>query len=575
LRAESDADGVETPFGGPVRIVLLEDRPEDVELSRQGLEASWDVVDNEEAFVAALRRRPDIILADYTLPAFDALMAITRLKESELDIPMIVLSGSVGEEKAVRALRAGAADYLLKDRLGRLVPAIIRALAERKLVQEHRAYMHALEHQALHDTLTGLPNRALFLDRLRRGLVAARRDRARVSMLLLGINRFRELNDSLGHTAGDELLRQVASRLQGSLRAADTVARLGGDQFAVLPYGARSGDQMGGVANKLLSAFAAPFRVGGEPIYMGASAGAAVHPDDGGDAGSLLRSAEVAMYAAKRQGLGLLTYNPDLDVFSVERLALMAQLREGIERGELLLHYQPKVDLQSGVATGAEALLRWRHPVRGLVPPGEFIDAAEEDDVIHPLTRWVLGESLAQSSRWQEEGLTVHLHINLSARNLAQPGLIQELRVLLDRHGVPSSQITFEITERNIVDLRARDMLSELRNSGFGISVDDFGSGYSALGYLRDMPVTEIKIDRSFVNAMDSDGGAIVAPVIQMAHNLGLAVVGEGVERAETAERLRSFGCDSGQGYHFARPMEATALEDWLAARSTREVATA
>jgi EAL domain-containing protein (putative c-di-GMP-specific phosphodiesterase class I) len=187
----------------------------------------------------------------------------------------------------------------------------------------------------------------------------------------------------------------------------------------------------------------------------------------------------------------------------------------------------------------------------------------------------VLGESLAQSSRWQGEGLNVHLHINLSARNLAQPGLIQELRELLDRHGVPSSQITFEITERNIVDLRARDMLSELRNSGFGISVDDFGSGYSALGYLRDMPVTEIKIDRSFVNAMDSDGGAIVAPVIQMAHNLGLAVVGEGVERAETAERLRSFGCDSGQGYHFARPMEATALEDWLAARSTREVATA
>jgi diguanylate cyclase (GGDEF)-like protein/PAS domain S-box-containing protein len=676
--------------------LLLEDNPSDAELllhaiRRDGVDFEAEVVSDGPAFRQALGRDPDLVLSDYNLPTFDALAAMRTVRESGQDIPVIVVSGALGDEEAVEAIRAGASDYLLKDRLGRLGSAVRRAVEDRHLrlanrqsvaglretsqrlqaifdntadgivtvdstgridasnsaaqklfgytadelrgmvvtslvsdlgapelaldaddnseasgepgssrirersglrkdgsgvpvelraeripvaggqvmvvifrdITERKAYVSALEHQALHDVLTGLPNRALFTDVLERAIAVAGREKQRVAVLLLGVTGFKALNESFGHQVGDELLLEVAARLHETLRASDTAARLDGDEFGILPHGSLDDEQVDQVVRKVLSLFEREFQVRGHHIHVAARVGVATYPDHATDAAALMRCADIAMYGAGRQSVRMLRYSRELDHYGADRLALMSELSRGIDEGQLVLYYQPKIDLRAGKAVGVEALLRWNHPLRGLLPPAAFIDAAEENEVIVPLTRWVIGESFRQLAEWNQRGLGLKMQLNLSARNLVDPDEIRHVLRLLDHHGVSADQVAMEITERNFASARAQDSLLALRSAGFGISVDDFGTGYSALSYLRDMPATEIKIDRSFITAMAKDRGAIVSPVIQMAHNLGLSVVAEGIEEPETARSLRLLGCDSGQGYHFGRPMPAVKLEAW------------
>jgi diguanylate cyclase (GGDEF)-like protein/PAS domain S-box-containing protein len=434
-------------------------------------------------------------------------------------------------------------------------------------VSERKALEVELRRQAFHDPLTGLPNRALLHDRLQQAIRLAHRDGSPLALLLMDLDRFKEVNDTLGHQQGDALLQQVCQRLQDALRASDTVARLGGDEFAVLLPGT---DEAGAtaVARQLLRVLEQPFELEGQPVDVGASLGFALHPAHGTDAATLLRRADVAMYVAKRAGGGYAVFSAEQDRHSPDRLALVGELRQAIEQNELTLHYQPKVSVGNGMVTGVEALVRWQHPERGLIPPDRFIPLAEQTGLIQPLTRWVLGAALRQCHMLRQAGLEIPVSVNLSMRNLHDPDLPAAIAELLARWGVPPAGLRVEVTESAVMadPGRALDVLGKLRALGLEIAIDDFGTGYSSLGYLKRLPVTQLKIDRSFVQHMATDGSdlAIVQATIAMGHNLGLTVVAEGVEDKFAWELLNRLGCDAAQGYYVSRPLPAQELLDWL-----------
>ncbi len=429
----------------------------------------------------------------------------------------------------------------------------------------------ALRHQARHDALTGLPNRALLHERL----IAARGDAPDaprpLALLLLDLDHFKEVNDTVGHEQGDALLRAAAARLRGVVRAGDTVARLGGDEFAVLLPGA---DAAGAarVAADIRTALDAPVQVEGQALQVGASVGIALGPAHGTDGTTLLRRADVAMYAAKRGRTGHAIYDPAQDQHSAERLALIAELRAAIKGGALALHYQPQVDLASGCVCGVEALVRWPHPdpARGLIPPDAFIPLAEQTGLIAPLTDWVLGEAIRQCREWQRVGLLLAVSVNLSMWNLHDPALPDRVAALLREHGLSSAWLRLELTESALMaDAdRALDVLARLAGLGVRLAVDDFGSGYSSLAYLKRLPVDALKIDKGFVREMGTDetDAAIVASTVALGHALGLRVVAEGIEDRATWDLLAGMGCDVAQGYHIARPLPPDALARWLRA---------
>ncbi|MFP3907231.1 MAG: putative bifunctional diguanylate cyclase/phosphodiesterase, partial [Acidimicrobiales bacterium] len=358
-----------------------------------------------------------------------------------------------------------------------------------------------LRHQALHDALTGLPNRVLLNDRLRKGLSHAQREHEPVAIMILDLNHFKEVNDTLGHHSGDVLLSVIARRLRESLREADTIARLGGDEFAILltTDATRSGTEA--VAAKVADLVEQPIDVDGVTIQVSASIGIAIHPEHGDEADGLARRADVAMYVAKRAGTSFAVYAPEDDRSSIRRLTLLGELRQAIAANQLILHHQPTIDLSTGEVLRSEALLRWMHPEHGLMPPGEFIDLAEMSGVIQPLTRWVIRESIQQVSQLDGHGDTMHVAVNVSARNLYEPDLVDWLGALLEEEGFPGERLTLEITESLLMDdpLLAHDVLTRLKAFGLSLSIDDFGTGYSSLSYLRDLPIDEIKIDQSFV----------------------------------------------------------------------------
>jgi len=436
-----------------------------------------------------------------------------------------------------------------------------------RLNEQLRASEDALRHQALHDALTGLPNRTLLHDRLRHALAASQRDRWPVALLLLDLDRFKEINDTFGHHCGDLLLQRVGPCLSGPLRASDTVARLGGDEFAVvLP-----GDDGAGAlrtARKIGEALDVPFVIDGQSLQIGASIGVAFCPDHGDDPQTLLRRADVAMYEAKRTHSGCALYDAARDPYSADRLALVGALRHAIAHDELLLHYQPKVDLKSGRVCAVEALARWRHSEHGMIPPDRFIPLAEQTGLIAPLTLWVLDTALAQCRRWRSAGYTIDVAVNLSMWNLHDPGLVDALAGMLADRAVPPAALCLELTESAIMAdaERAQIVLARLAELGVGISIDDFGTGYSSLAYLKRLPVGELKIDKSFVQHMgeDENDRAIVASTVNLAHSLGLRVVAEGVEDKRAWDLLARLGCDVAQGYYLSRPLPASELEQWL-----------
>ncbi len=437
-------------------------------------------------------------------------------------------------------------------------------------ISERIAQTEALRHQTLYDALTDLPNRILFRESLQHAILNAYHQKKPLALLLLDLNRFREINDTFGHQWGDTLLQQVSSRLRGVLRKSDPLARLGGDEFAVLLPNA--GDEIGAqrVATRLIRVLEHGFVVEGRALSIGASIGIALYPEHGEDADTIMRRAEIAMYAAKRSHSDFAFYQSDQDHYSPDRLLFAGELQQAIACDQLMLYYQPKADFVTGEVSHVEALVRWRHPERGLIPPDQFIPLAEQTGLIRSLCHWVLDDVLRQCALWKRNGHRLQVAVNLSMRNLQDPGLPDVIVKLLSRWDIDPSWLEVEITESALAADPARTLaiLTRLHDMGIRIAIDDFGTGYSSLAYLKRLPVDEIKIDKSFVMGMatEDDDATIVRSTIELGHNLGLQVVAEGIEDEATWELLKSLGCDFAQGYFLSRPLPAGEFTTWLQA---------
>jgi diguanylate cyclase (GGDEF)-like protein/PAS domain S-box-containing protein len=451
-------------------------------------------------------------------------------------------------------------------------PAIRGIISNARDITERKRAEEALRIQALHDPLTGLPNRILLSDRTEQAILCAQRERQPLALLLLDLDRFKEVNDTFGHHYGDILLQQAACRLRAILRDSDTVARLGGDEFAIMlpdTYASHAAT----VAEKLAAALEDPFVVEEQPLHMKSSIGIAIYPDHGTDSRTLLRRADVAMYVAKRGGTTWALYSPDQDAHHRDRIVLTADLRTAMTEGHLILHYQPIVDMRSGRVTSAETLVRWQHPRRGLVGPDAFIPLAEEMGLIRPLAEYVLRTALTQYRAWLQAGHTFKVGVNLSLINVRDIQMGEMIMDLLQAYDVPADRLCLEMTEGTIMANQGRtlELLSGLTAAGIHVAIDDFGTGYSSLAYLKRLPISALKIDRSFVMDMvENEADAIIVrSTISMAHGLGLRVVAEGVETAEAWTMLRDLACDAAQGYYVGRPLPAEDLESWLRRRDT------
>ncbi|MDI6103417.1 bifunctional diguanylate cyclase/phosphodiesterase [Actinoplanes sp. NEAU-A12] len=488
--------------------------------------------------------------------------------------------GTVGRSERSLAAQLEIVDRrvaLLRTVAGLTIPVVVLLFAVCALVlvgHQRRAERQSKRrlHEATHDPLTGLGNRAMFQERLGEAVRHGAEAGEPFSLLLVDLDRFKEVNDTLGHHAGDVLLCEVAQRLVQACRSGDTVMRLGGDEFALVLPTTRSRADALEAGRRLLRALRGPIRLNGLLIDIDASIGVSSYPADGHDAAELLQHADVAMYAAKRRHSGVTGYDAAMDGHDASRLSMQSELRQGIERGELVVFYQPKVNLATRTPCGAEALVRWQHPVRGLLGPDTFIPLAEDSGLIDLVTAEVLDQALAQISRWSVLGHELPVSVNIPARSLADDTFPETIAVALARHGVRPELLTLEITESAVIGdmLRAGEVLAGLRARGVNISIDDFGTGYSSIAHLRDMPPHELKIDRSFVMKMceNARDETIVRAVVELAKNLHLKVVAEGVETATALEALSDLGCHEAQGYHISRPLPAADLTDWLS-RST------
>lgn len=435
-------------------------------------------------------------------------------------------------------------------------------------VTERKALEQQLIHQAFHDSLTGLPNRALFQDRLAQSLARARRKATSVALLFLDLDEFKVINDSLGHKAGDHLLMQIGERLMLCVRAGDSVARLGGDEFTVLLEEIRDSSQVSRVAECIAEQLRAPFLLDGHEVFVTVSIGISISDARFSEPDNMLRNADMAMYEAKNNGRnGYAVFDPGMDQRAWKRLQMEIELRRAIEHEELLLHYQPVVDLTTGMVVEVEALLRWQHPEHGLVSPQEFVPIAESTGLILPIGRWVLEQACKQVKQWQagrpDGAELLRLSVNLSARQFKQEGLLEDITAALARTGFDPACLKLEITESVALDNSEATLatLRRLKEIGVRLAIDDFGTGYSALSYLKRYPIDTLKLDRSFVDGLgfDIEDTAIVHTVIAVAKTLGISVTAEGIETAEQLAQLRALGCDLGQGYYFARPLPADA----------------
>jgi PAS domain S-box-containing protein/diguanylate cyclase (GGDEF)-like protein len=683
----------------PIAVLIVEDCADDAELMARalragGFEPDWQRVDTEDGLRAALASRTwDVILSDHRMPRLSSTEAMRIVGEADANAPLLLVSGSIGEEAAVAAMRSGVRDWVSKADLGRLAPAVDReleeaegrrahALAEQRLREAEERYRSLVEripaatfvaddrgaarfvspqieaqtgftaeewmgqpdlwfrrlhpedleptrevwersrasrdgffaeyrllrkegeavwlqaegqwsresdgtwviqgftvdvterkdadarlrHVAYHDPLTDLPNGRLLLEHLESAIVEATHRRQALSVFQVELKRIVDIKNTLGRHNGELLIRKAAEILAQE-PGIDLVSSVGPGAFALVAA-ASDADRARRIAESIVRHFEQPITMQDLPIEVGVDVGIAVFPGHGNDAEVLLRRADVALAQAQHHIGGVALYSKDHDPYDPRRLLLMSDLRAAIEANDLRLEYQPKIDLTSGRVVGVEALVRWRHPEFGNIRPDEFVPLAEESALIRPLTDWVLGEAFRQCHAWRQAGLEIHMSINLSARNLQDPGLVERIESLLETWGVEPSWIVLEITESALMadPKRAEMHLAELSERGMTLSIDDFGTGYSSLSYLRRLPVGEVKIDRSFVIGLTSDQGdlPIVRTIIDCGHHLGLAVVAEGVEDARTWDLLSDAGCDLAQGYYMGRPMTATDFGGWV-----------
>jgi diguanylate cyclase (GGDEF)-like protein len=428
-----------------------------------------------------------------------------------------------------------------------------------------------MEFRANHDELTGLPNRSRLHDMTHAAIVTAQNRSQKLALMLIDLDRFKEVNDTLGHAIGDKLLQKIARQLDQILRARRAqLYRLGGDEFAVLMPNALDEPDILSLANAIHTSLRSPTEVEGISLELGGSVGISIYPRHGDNSHSLLRCADVAMYRAKSEASRTVIYNTDQDAHSPRRLSMMSELGTAIRQNQLVLHYQPRVHIASKRCMGCEALVRWQHPRLGMVPPAEFIPLAEMGDLIQPLGLWVLENALQQIVRWRERGLELLVSVNLSTRNLMDSAFPSHIEKLLKKYPVPPSLLEVEITESTLIGdpERALSVIGRIHNLGVRFAIDDFGTGYSSLGYLKRLPIDTLKIDRSFVRDMltDEQDAVIVRSTLGLAHSFGLEVVAEGVEDVQTLEALKNLNCEQAQGYVISRPVPANEFEAWYRA---------
>jgi len=566
---------------GAARILIVDDTPENLSVLTQFLRhEGYDVLSalsGKRALQVASREPPDLVLLDIRMPEIDGYEVCRRFKEDEAlrGIPIIFISAATDTDVKVHAFTSGGVDFVSKpfepeEVLARVRTHLALRAVERELERRLRQKEQEIVYMAYHDTLTGLPNRLLLLNRLEYAIDVATRANSQMAVLFLDIDRFKVINDSLGHDVGDRLLVTMSQRLHNTVRRSDIVARLGGDEFVLVLTDFDTAVYVAHVAEKLLSHLLETLSLDGHKVRVTASIGISIFPQDGTDARTLLRNADIAMYRAKEEGRNNFRFfDQTMNSRAVERLDMETSLRQAVENQEFVLHFQPKVVLGDGTVLGTEALIRWQHPKRGLVPPVEFIPLAEETGLIVPIGAWALRAACQQTQLWRQNGspdLTVA--VNLSARQFHQPDLPEQVARVLRETGLPPAALEIELTESTVMESaeKAIQALRHLRDIGVRIAVDDFGTGYSSLSYLKKLPINSLKIDRSFIADLvhDADDAAIVQTIIALGKVLRLEVVAEGVETEQQAAFLRKNGCPIGQGYFFARPLAAGDFVDWL-----------
>jgi diguanylate cyclase (GGDEF)-like protein len=560
-----------------LNLLLLEDSPADAELMIEALrEAGFDPnfrrVETRDAYLRELDQCPDFILSDYSMPQFTAQDALRLMKERGLDLPFIIVSGCIGEDMAVECMKAGAADYLLKDRLGRLGHAVAQALERKRLIEEKRQAEQRLFLETFHDSLTGLPNRALFLDRLERVFLQSRRQPGHLFALLhVNLDGFKMVHSGLGPSPADRLLIEVSQRILRRVRSADTVARMEGDTFTLLIDNLKAVGNATRVADRLQQEFSAAFPLEQGDVFLTPHIGIACSHAGYESGEYLLRDATAAMLEAKASGrAGFVIFDKAMHQQAMARLKIEGDLRQALERKEFKLAYQPIVDLTEGRVAGFEALLRWQHPEYGLMRPDAFLNIAMEIGLMKSVGEWSLGEACRQLRLWQTQFPTVRpltVSVNFSIEHFAHDDLRKLIQQVIDRTAIEAASLKIEITESEMMKNpeAVGQALASIKAQQVDTCLDDFGTGYSSLSHLQQLAIRFLKIDQSFVRRLgtEDDALAIVKTIIALAHQLGRQVIAEGVETAEHLAILRSLGCEYGQGYYFSKPLppdEAGAL---------------